>query len=369
MPKILATGLLALRERAVMPRLVNTDYSAEAAEKGDTIDVTLPAAQAVTDVTPAAVPPTPGDTTPTKVSISLNQWKKTNFHLTDKDILEIRENENFIPGQVSEAGRALANTVNAYIFALYPGIYGYTGTAGTTPFASTVGAATALRKVLNEQRCPLDMRRGVVDFAAEANMLALAPFSDAEKIASAGVKIEGEIGRKYGIDWVADDAVPTHTAGTAASATTDSTGYALGLKTVTLASAGTGTILVGDIITFAGDTQTYTITAGDTDVSDGGTISFEPGLQVAIGAAPVAITLKATHVVNLGFRRDAFALAVRPLAAPVDGGSQIMTMQDPVTGLPLRLEVSRQHKQTVWEFDILYGAQLIRPELAARLAG
>jgi hypothetical protein len=31
--------------------------------------------------------------------------------------------------------------------------------------------------------------------------------------------------------------------------------------------------------------------------------------------------------------------------------------------------VSRQYHQTSWEFSILYGVRLVRPELAARLAG
>jgi hypothetical protein len=375
-PTILATGLLALRSRASMPRLVNGDYSTEAAEKGDTIDVTLPVAQVASNVTPGPVPPTPADSTPTKVPIALDQWKKTNFHLTDKEILEIRKDRNFMPGQVSEAAEALAVVINQYIFSKYVGVYGYQGTAATTPFGSGVGVsdATGLRATLNEQKCPKTMRRAVLDWDAEAAALDLSAFSDAEKTADDGaVKIEGEIGRKYGIDWFADDDVPSHTAGTASGATTDATGYAIGLKTVTLASAGTGTILVGDVITFAGQTQTYVITSGDADVSGGGTISFEPGLKVAIPAGATAITLKATHVVNLGFHRNAFALAVRPLAnstaETTPGASEIMTMQDPVSGLPLRVEVTRQYKQTMWEFDILYGAALVRPELAARLAG
>jgi hypothetical protein len=46
-----------------------------------------------------------------------------------------------------------------------------------------------------------------------------------------------------------------------------------------------------------------------------------------------------------------------------------MTMVDPLTGLPLRLEIRRQHKQTVWEFDVLYGVKLIRAALASRIAG
>ena len=63
---------------------------------------------------------------------------------------------------------------------------------------------------------------------------------------------------------------------------------------------------------------------------------------------------------------------MRPLAGATasDGyGSQIVSMTDPVTGLSMRLEVSRQYKQVVYELDALWGVGLIRPELATRIAG
>jgi hypothetical protein len=84
------------------------------------------------------------------------------------------------------------------------------------------------------------------------------------------------------------------TKGTAADATTDATGYATTTTTVALASAGTGTILFGDIITFDGDATKYTVTAGDADVSDGGNITFTPGLVVAIETSAHAITVVET---------------------------------------------------------------------------
>jgi hypothetical protein len=40
-----------------------------------------------------------------------------------------------------------------------------------------------------------------------------------------------------------------------------------------------------------------------------------------------------------------------------------------VSGVALRMEVVRQNKQTLFDFDVLYGAACVRPELAVRLAG
>jgi hypothetical protein len=375
MPKILARGLLALREQALMPRLVNGSYSAEAAEKGDTIDVPIPTANAATDVTPSNTPSAPTDTTPSKVQIALNNWKKVNFHMSDKDMVEVDKNNHFIPMQMSEAVRALANVVNVDIHNEYVGVYGFTGTAGSTPFASTVVDAVNARKVLHQQRAPRTERRGVLDFDAEANALALPPFADAEKTLSAQVKIEGEIGRKYGVDWVADDAVVTHTAGSlqATGALVGST-TAAGTITLDVASASAvGNLVIGDVFTIAGDTQTYAVGATVSAIasSANSAVTISPALATA-ATSGAAITIKASHVVNMVFHRDAFAFANRPLVSSTQDtqlGSMIMSMTDPQTGITLRLEISRQYKQVVWELDILWGAKLVRPELACRVAG
>ena len=378
--QILAKGMFTLREQVLMTRLVNTDYSLEAKQKGSTIDIPLSVAQTASDVTPAATPSAPTDLTPTTAQISLDQWKHADFALNDQEVGRIRADKDFVPLQMQEAFKAIANSINDSVFATYTGIYGYEGTAGTTPFGSgvEVASATNLRKTLHEQLCPRNDRRAVLDFAAEAAALNLAPFSDANKRGSSETKTSGELGTIFGFTWYGDDGVPTHTAGTASGATTDSTGYAAGLKTITLASAGTGTILTGDVITFAGDTQTYVVVTGDADVSGGGTVVFEPGLKVVIAAAPAAITVKASHIANLGFHRDAFGLAVR---APDAGIKELLgtgtagnvmesvTLQDPVSKLIMRLELIRGYKMTIWDVDCLWGTALISPERASRLAG
>ena len=404
LPKILARALMALLEAAVMPRLVNGDYSADAAKKGDTINVPIPSAVGTQDVAPSNTPPAPGDTVSETVPIPLNYWKQnTPIHLTDKDLVEIDARDAFLPMQMSEAVRSLANEVNLSIHKEYRGpvrgVFGVEGTAGTTPFGTSIGvkSATQVRKVLNQQVCPKDSRRGVLDFDAEAQALELDAFNDASTTLSAEVKIEGEIGRKFGIDWVADDAVVTHIAGTIddgggnKEAILDG-GFAIGIDTIDVDNTTlTGTIVAGDIISFANHTQTYCVvdnaaSSEFTSVTDNqagtvgtytaagnaiGSLKFFPALQAAVVDAEV-MTVADTHVVNLVFHRDAFGFATRPLVQSTQDlalGSQIMSMQDPKTGLVLRLEVSRQHKQVVWEFDILWGTRLIRAELAARLLG
>jgi hypothetical protein len=305
---------------------------------------------------------------PTSVNIPLTSWYEAPFYLTDKDYLEAMS--GVIPMQASEAIKALANQIDADLMVCGKDFYGYDGTAGTTPFLTDLTAFTSSRKTLANQLCPMDNRRVVLDASAEANALGNRAIQDASWRASTQGIIEAQIGRVLGSDWFMDQNVVTHTAGTAAGATTNSAGYAAGVKTITLASAGTGTVLVNDIITFAGHSQTYVVTAGDTDVSNGGTLSFEPGLKVSLAASAIAITLKASHTVNLHFHRDAIAFASRPLenADPV-GLANTMSAVDPVSGIALRLEVTREHKRTRWSFDVLYGCKTVRRELGARIAG
>ena len=363
--KILARGLMTLRELAVMPRLVNGSYSRDAAKFGSTIDVPLPTATTTAAVTAAATPPTYTDVTPGMVQIPLTNWRKSApFGLTDQDMQDVDKNKHFFPMQADEAVKALANYVNEQIHTQYTGIYGYTGTAATTPFGSDVTDATNARKVLQQQVAPRSDRRGVLDFDAEANALALAPFSDAEKVGSAEVKLNGEIGRKFGIDWVADNAVTSHTNGGGAGWLVNDASTSVGDTTITI-DTGSGDPAAGDIFTIAGDSQTYVVESYASNV-----ITQQPALKVAV-ADNAALTFKATHVVNLAFHRDAFAFANRPIlvSAADRGARNFRSLTDPVTGITLRLEIIPEYKQTVWEFDILFGVKLVRPELAVRIAG
>lgn len=371
MPKILARGLLALREQAVMPRVVNGDYSQQAAQKGDTIDVPIPSALTVNSVTPSNTPPTPADSSPTKVQIPLNNWYEANFHMTDKELVEVDRNEHFVPMQMSEAVKALANKINTTVHNEYKGVFGFAGTAGSTPFASAVSAATDARKVLNQQLCPRTDRRMILDFDAEASALALDSFNNVNQVGGTGPKIEGEIGRKFGFDIYTDDAIVTHSAGGSGTPLVNGA-LAVGDTSVVIdGMSGSGGLVVGDVITMAGNTQTYAVVTAPAASGGAQTVTVSPAITGII-ANDAAITVKASHVVNLGFHRDAFALAMRPLQGSTQGdsyGNQIVSMTDPITGLSMRLEVSRQHKQIVYSLDALWGVKLIRPQLAVRIAG
>ena len=367
-PKLLAQGLLALRENAVMPRLVNSDYSTMAAEKGDVINVPIPSAVEVTNVTAANTAPDPGDSNPTSAQIPLDNWKEAAFYLTDKNLKESMD--GIIPMQASEAIKSLSNTIDSGLLGLYLDIYGFAGTPGTTPFASSTTEATQARKVLSQQLSPLDSRRVVIDPDAEANALDLRAFQDMSFSGSAAGILEGQINRKLGFDWFMDQNVTGHENGAQDGAYVVNGVNAVGAA-VLVVKTGANDVHQGDTFTIAGDTQTYVCT--ELYAGGAGSVAISPPLKVATAGDEV-ITFKGTasmtYTQNLAFHRDCFAFASRPLLDTGIGlGNIIQSAVDPVSGLTLRLEVSREHKRTRFSYDILYGLATVRPQLGCRIWG
>lgn len=373
-PKLLAQGLVVLRQHSIMPRLVNRDYSLTPGQKGSTVDVPVSTAIAIQTVTPGATPPSTADIAPTTVPVTVDTWQEAPFHLSDSDLGKV--DNGLIPMQASEAIKSVANAIDTALLGLYKYVYGYVGTAATTPFNSTDGllAAKLARNLANKQLMPVGDRRMVLDVDAEGNAIMLPNFQDLSKSGDQNVIRQGTIGYKLGADWWMDQNVQSHTAGTITTGLVakSATAQALGLKAVvctTAASTGAAALKLGDIVTFAGDDQTYVLTADATQAtaSTDVTLNVEPGLQVAL-AGGEDVTVKATHVNNLYFHREAFAFATRPL---MDGGGLANTQSvvDPISGITLRLEISREHKRTRYSYDVLYGVKMIKSDLAVRVAG
>lgn len=368
-PLLLAGGLKALRQNAIMPMLVNRAYETEAGRRGQTVQVPIPSAIAVQDVAPGPIPPATGDVAPTSVQIPLQNWKEAAFYLTDKEQLEIMD--GVIPMQATEAVKSIANQVDADILGLYKSVYGFSGTPGTTPFATDISAATAARTVLSNQLAPNDPRAFVMNPDAEGNALGLRQFQDLMFNANGQDILDGKLTRKLGFSWHMDQNVVTHIAGVPGGALkfNAATGAGFTAAVVTAGAAG-GTLVAGDIFTIAGLSQTFVVSASVIlDGTGTGNLTFMPPLPVNV-PANAAITVKPSHVVNLAFHRDAFAFASRPLESSAQGlGAVSQPAIDPVSGLTLRMEVTREHKRTRFAYDILYGVACLRPQLAVRVAG
>jgi hypothetical protein len=372
--KLVARGLLALRQQARMARMVNRGYEPTPGAKMSTVSISVPAAVAVTSVTPAATPPSTADTVLGEVQVVVDQWKEAAFYLSDKDMTQIDAQANFLPMQASEAIKAIANDIDGAIWALYKDVHGYAGVPGTTPFATDTREYQLARKALNEQLAPMDPRYMVINTDAEANALGLRAFQDVSFSGSIDGIVNGEINRKLGASWSMSQNAPRHTTAAATAGTIaldDSVARAVGTKTLHMDGFSVKPEH-GDVFRIAGDDTYYTVQSSTTLAGTDSDVTFEPGLKVAIPAADgnEVVTFEASHDVNLLFHPMAFALVTRPFegADPFNLG-KFFFLTDPVSGLTLRLEVTREHKRTRFAYDVLYGVKTVRRELGARLAG
>lgn len=372
-PQLLAQGALALRENAVMPRLVNRSHEGLASQRGRVVEVPIPSAIAARDVQHGVTFNSNVDSAPTVALVTLDFWQEAPFHLSDSDTLSVASGT--IPMQASAAIKSLGNAIDAYIFGKHTGLFGAVGTAGTTPFATNIDAASEARKLLNKQLAPLDDRRGVLDPDAEANFLALSNILQVDQRGDQGGIISGSIGRKLGIDWHMDQNVTSYTPGAAwvTGWAASTVGAAKGDSTLNILNAtASGSVKVGDIFVLTAGEPGYVVTAAATAAATTPlAINFKPPLRhaVATGSALIVGAGATAYAVNLAFHRDCFAWASRPLASIPGLGAIMQSVVDPVSGVALRLEVSRQYKQTTFSYDVLGGSNVIRPELGVKIKG
>ena len=374
MPTLLAQGVLALRQNVVLPRLVNRSYDSDAMQPGNVVNIPIPSAITQRAVTPSATINSNVDSSPTKAVVTLDYWYEAPFQLSDSDSLSVVD--SFIPMQASEAVKALANGVDEYLSGKHTGIFGMAGTPGTSPFNASLNMASRVAMLLDRQLAPVTDRRAVIDPIAKENLLINTAVLQADARGDQGGIIQGQIGTKLGFDWYMNQNLVRYTPGTGfASGNIASTvAGAVGDTTLNIINAtASGQIKVGDIFSFVADTSShqYVVTVTNTiSATVAVAITFTPALKAAVATGATLLVVSAVYTVNLAFHRDAFAWASRPLSGSnPSAGNVFQSPTDPISGLALRLELSRQYKQDTYSYDVLGGGNLIRAALAAKIAG
>lgn len=328
------------------------------------------------DITPAMNLPSAADQTIGNKSVTISKVRAFPFSWTGEEQRSVNAGPGYLSikqDQIAQAIRAAVNEVEADIFAAarVAASRAY-GTAGTAPFASDLSDTANIGKILSDNGAPKSDRQLIIDTTAGAKLRTLTQLTKVNEAADATMLRQGLLLDVHGFALRESAAITSVAAGTAAGATTNAAGYAVGTTTLTLASAGTGTLIAGDVVTFAGDANKYVITSGDADVSNGGTITIAaPGLRVAMSAATKAITVTAAATRNLGFTRNAILLATRLPELPQEGDLAIMreVVTDPRTGLSFEVVVYPGYRMVVYEIAIAWGVSVIKPEHLAVLLG
>jgi P22 coat protein - gene protein 5. len=354
---------------------VARDSSAEQAALNQNVNIFIVPPIAGQNVTPGVTAPNDGDAVigNTTMTISKSRYWPIRWNGEEmKAVTGSGQQKAVIQDQFTQAFRASCNEVEADLAdAAYKAASRAFGSAGNAPFATAgdLSDAAGVMKIMDDNGTPLTGRQLVLGSSAMANIRGKQ--SVLFKVNESGTDEllrQGIIGRLEGMDLRNSGGVKTPTKGTGASYTTTAAGFAIGTVDIPLIT-GTGTVLAGDVVTFAGDTNKYVVAVG---VAAPGTITLnQPGLLQAIPASATALTVGNTATQNVAFYRNAIQLATRVPAMPEGGdmADDVMTLTDPISGLSFQICVYRQYKQVRWEVGLAWGVKAVKQEMIVNLIG
>jgi len=347
---------------------IDARFDDKGVAKGDTVTVPVAPTRTASDFTPAAVTATGSDATSSSIGVTITKSRKVDWHLTGEQQRSLDNGGNapdWVSQLLQQGMRTLRNECEIdCAAAVKVGASRAYGTAGTTPFASDLTALTNARKILQDNGAPLADLQFVGDTAAGLNLRNLGVIQNAYQAGSDAERRSGNLQRQFGFEINESAGITTHTKGTGASYTTDTAGYAVGATAITLIT-GTGTILAGDILTVAGDTNKYVVASA---LSGGVVTLASPGLKVAIAASATNVTVGNAYTANLAFERSAVVGIMRPPLMPANPTISQMAISDDLGMTYLMLDIA-QYGQRTWELHLAWGFKTVNERFSSLVLG
>ncbi|TSA09418.1 MAG: P22 coat - protein 5 family protein [Comamonadaceae bacterium] len=357
---------------------INGDASTRAA-KGDVVRSHFTRTPAVSSsFAPAMTIPEGTDQTVDNRTLTVDTYASVQIPWTGEDVKHVNNGSGFetIYGdQIKQAMRAIANTIEAYLFGVaYKASSRAVGTAGTTPFATTFDTIALVRQILVDNGAPANdgLTSLVMNSAAGAKLRNLAQLQKANEAGSTVLLRQGTLLDLQGLMMKESAGITSHAkgAGTGYDAN-QGAGFVVGDTSIILDG---GTVNVtgiksGDVVTFAGDANNYVVATGTT--ATGATIVLnDPGLRATLADA-VEMTIGNSYTPNLAFHKSAIELVVRPPAMPNGGDAAVdlMTVQDPWSGLVFEVAMYKGYMKSMVEVRCIYGAKAWKPNHIATLMG
>ena len=383
-PTLYAAADIVSREQVGFIPAVTRDSKIDRVALNQTVNVPVVGAITPVSITPGAYAPDSGGATPGNVTVTIsNQYAAPIAWNGDEQVATSQTGiyDNIVTQRFAQAMRAITNLVETDLAALHVKASRAYGAGVTTqPFgtAADLSDMAQVIKILEDNGAPSTDMRAVLSSSAIANIRGKQ--SALFKVNEAGTDLmlrRGIIGDIFGVGLGQSAQVKQAvTAGTMANATTNAAGYAVGATVITLATAGTGVAIAGDIVTVTGDaTNHYVIKSvvfAGANPAAGDTITLqEPGLRQAIPAGATALTLLAATDRNMVFSKSAIVLATRSPYMPEGGddADDMMDIVDPVSGLSFQVAMYRQYRQVHFEVGLAWGVQMIAPRHTAILYG
>jgi hypothetical protein len=372
-PEFYANELLIHTENALgMAERVHRGYDKERGvfNKGDTINIKKPATFS-TQSAPGSVQ----DITTKSTQMSLSTHREVRIAVSDKEMAYT--GPELIDAHIKPMAYAIANYVDSALADLYYAIPWYIDRDATP---DVIADFTNGRKTLFNNGVPLDdpsMVHCMIDGTFEAEALQNSAFSQAQGSGDEGVATQksGLIGPKFGFGIWANQNVKTHTKGALSYSIAKLKGAGtVGAVSITIDDTTmTGTMAKGDTFSIAGHTQRYSVTALATAATNEITVSIFPALAFAYADNAVVTISQDTHVANMLYHQNAFAVAFAKLPDEIPRrlGAEVVSIQHPKSGVAIRVAMfwDGTNSKTVVLADVLFGVKCLDANLAVRLRG
>lgn len=371
-PSIYAALDVVSRELTGAIPAATRDARVDRAAVGQAVITFKTPAATATNITPGVTPPDDGDQSMGNTSVVITKARRVPFRWNGEETLGLNNNGSgfaAIQGdQIQQAIRTLVNEMEVDVVnaARVASSRAY-GTAGTTPFATDLSDSAQVRKILDDNGAPGD-RALIIDTTAGAKIRTMTQLTKANEAGTTMTLRDGALLDLHGFTVKESAGVGVVTKGTGASYTTNTAGYAAGATVITLIT-GTGTVLAGDVVTFAGDANKYVVETGA--VAAGPITLAAPGLRSAIAASAVAMTIGNNYTGNVAFARSSLILATRAPALP-DGGDMAIDrtlITDPRSGITFEVAMYAQYRQMQYEVSACWGVKGIKSNHSAILLG
>jgi len=358
------------RELVGMVPSVYLNGAAEQAALNQDITYGVVPTMVAQDTTAAATPPAFGDQTIGTGTMKITKSRTVPFYWTGEDEAGLGSKKTALENnKFAQAMRTIVNEMEADLAALHAFASRAYGTAGAAPFATAGDFSDAAQviKILKDNGCPTGDLQLVINTAAGANLIGKHSRADILGTNVGSLQQQGILINIAGCKIRESAAIALHTKGTGASYVTSGS-TAAGVSDIALVT-GTGTVLAGDVVTFAADTANkYVIGTG---VAAPGTISLnKPGALVTIATAN-AMTVGNSHVPNMAFDRSAIHLLARLPKLPQQGDAadDEFILIDPVSGIPFRIALYKGYMGNQIHVQCAWGVKAVKSEHIAVLMG
>ena len=346
---------------------VSRDARADRLALNQTIRSTVAPANTTTTYTPSMTVPAAIDQTIGSKDLTLTKSKFSGFSWTGEEQYAMDQGPGFLSirqDQIAQAFRVLVNEMEADVCtALYQGASRATGASNTTPFATTLGDAAQVRKILDDNGAPASARSLVIDTSAGAALRTLGQLTKANEAGTSMTLRDGELLNLMGFSVRESAQIQRPAVGTAINMVLNGS-HPIGSTTITV-KTGTGNISTGDVLLING--FQYVVEAGRTGV--GAFTINAPGLRSA-GVDGNAVTVQVLGSRNLAFSSNALTLATRlPIMPERDLATASEVITDPRTGISFDLREYPGDGMVLYRIHAVWGWKVIKPEHAAILLG